>query len=284
MSSRKKETITLSISPGTKEKIEEIARRFKIFWGKSPSPSGLIEALARQDLEVGEPFTLDRLQVQSLIESINALINLGKIQEAKCLTELLFERGALENFQCQSLLKQTSQATEIWRKILEEQIQKRQPFLLLYRNSDDLEETFTVRFAEIKFFEGVFYLLAWCEETAGNEEILALIHNRCFRLDRIINLLSINKLWRKNLDFILVQLEFRENSKINIVKSETQDNDEINIVTRKVVNTDWLIQEVWQYRENCLIISPESVRDRFKALVQKIAERYSLVTSIESNE
>lgn len=281
MSTRKKETITLSISPGTKERIEEIARQFNIFWGKSPSPSGLIEAIARRDLEVGEPFTFNQLHVQFLIDAINALISLGKISEAKCLTELLFERGLLESFQSQSLLKQISQATEMWRKILEEQIQRKQPFLLLYRNKDDLEETFTVRFAEIQFFEGSFYLLAWCEETAGSEEILALIHNRCFRLDRILNILSINKSWRKNLDFVLVQLHFKENDKQNPLTINYRETDEISTVTRKVVKTEWLIHEVLCYGDKCRILSPESVCDRFKKLMQKIAKDYNVLTNLD---
>ena len=44
---RKKETITLSIPPGTKEQLEAIARQLNITWGKEPSISGLIVAIAQ---------------------------------------------------------------------------------------------------------------------------------------------------------------------------------------------------------------------------------------------
>ncbi|AFY78161.1 MAG: WYL domain-containing protein [Hydrococcus sp. C42_A2020_068] len=278
--SRKKETITLSISPGTKEKLEAIARRFNIFWGKSPSPSGLIAAIAQQELEVGEPFVLTQLQLQALIKAIKALINSGEIKDAQLLTELLFERGSLEPFLRQSLLRQISQPTEIWRKILEEQIQKQQPFLLLYLNSQGLEETFTVRWADLQFFEKEFYLVAWCEETSGSEEVLALVHNRCFRLDRIINILPVNKIWRKNLDFILVKLHFWGDSAKRYQK-RTEDVeiwtfDGICKVTRKVFNTFWLMQEVLANGENCVIVSPDSVRDRIKMKVQMMAQQYDL--------
>jgi predicted DNA-binding transcriptional regulator YafY len=278
--SRKKETITLSIPPGTKEKLEAIARRFNIFWGKSPSPSGLIAAIARQELEVGEPFALTQLQLQSLVRAIKALINVGEIKDAQLLTELLFERGSLEPFLRQSLLRQISQPTEVWRKVLEEQIQKQQPFLLLYVNSQGSEETFTVRWADIKFFEKKFYLVAWCEETSGSEEVLALVHNRCFCLDRIVNLLPVNKDWRENLDFILVQLHFMGNLaksyKTQIYDVETWVSDDICKVTRKVFHTFWLLQEILAYGEQCVIVYPDSMRDRMKMKVQMMAQQYSL--------
>ena len=35
---RKKETITLSIPPGTKEQLEAIAAKFQILWGDRPQP------------------------------------------------------------------------------------------------------------------------------------------------------------------------------------------------------------------------------------------------------
>jgi predicted DNA-binding transcriptional regulator YafY len=275
---RRKETITLSIPPGTKEKLETIARRFNIFWGKSPSLSGLIAAIAQQELEVGEPFAFNELQVHSLNKAIKALIDSGQIQEAQLLTKLLFERGCLEPFFRQSLLKQISQSTEIWRKVLEEQIQKRQSFLLLYLNSQGLEETFTVCWADIKFYKKEFYLVAWCEETTGSKEILALVHNRYFRLERIVNILSVNKKWRDNLDFILVQLQIINNL-VKEYKNQVDDIDDwssgnIRKVTRKVFNTGWLVQEVLAYGENCVIISPDSVRDRLKMKVQMMIQQY----------
>lgn len=275
---RKKETITLSIPSGTKEKLEEIARRFNIFWGKSPSPSGLIAAIARRDLEVGNPFTFNSLQINSLNEAINALINHGRIEEAQILIELLLERENLDNSLRQSLLKKISQPIETWRKILREQIQKKQPFLLLYLNLQGEEETFTVRWAEIKFFKNEFYLMTWCEETTESEEILALVHNRCFHLDRIINIFSINKIWQKNPDFVLVQLHFFKHWVKNYQERgddiEDRVNDRIRQVTRKVINTFWLVQEVFKYGEDCEIVSPDSVRERMKLKIQMMTRHY----------
>ncbi|MCU0537001.1 MAG: transcriptional regulator [Hydrococcus sp. Prado102] len=280
---RRKETITLSIPPGSKQQLDAIARRFNIFWGKTPSPSGLIAAIARQELEVGKPFTLSLLQVQSLISAVKALRNIGGFKEARLLIELLFERGNLEFSSRQSLFKEISQSTEIWQKIIEEQIQKKQPFFLLYKINDDIEETFTICWADIRFFEKEFYLVAWCEETTESEEVLALVHNRCFYLNRIINILSIDKTWRDNPDFILVQLQFYRDlvekyaGKVDDIENWCSNG--IRYVTRKVFNTSWLIQEAIAYGENCVIISPDSVRDRIKMKIQLIAKQYHIAQS-----
>ncbi|MGE5657642.1 MAG: transcriptional regulator, partial [Actinomycetota bacterium] len=94
---RKKEALTLSVPPGTKEQLEAIARRLGIFWGKSPSPSGLIAAIAQQQLEVGQPFTLSQVQVQSLQQAIKALIDAGHIRDAEIVAALILERGNLNN-------------------------------------------------------------------------------------------------------------------------------------------------------------------------------------------
>ncbi|MBD0266390.1 MAG: transcriptional regulator, partial [Tolypothrix sp. Co-bin9] len=48
---RKKETLTLSVPPGTKDQLEALARRLNILWGKDPSISGLLVAIAQQKPE-----------------------------------------------------------------------------------------------------------------------------------------------------------------------------------------------------------------------------------------
>ncbi|HEY9607492.1 MAG TPA: transcriptional regulator, partial [Allocoleopsis sp.] len=187
---RKKETITLSIPPGTKEQLEAIARRLNILWGKEPSVSGLIVAIAQQSLEVGQPFTLNSNQVKALQQAIKALNDAGHIGEAQIALALLIDKGKLEAPLRQSLLQQVSQpAHQGWRILIEDCIKKEQPFHLVYRNSQSQELEFTVRYAEIPFYEKRFYLQVWCEETADVEndipDMPELWHNRCLRFDRI---------------------------------------------------------------------------------------------------
>ncbi|PSM46005.1 transcriptional regulator, partial [Chroococcidiopsis sp. CCALA 051] len=143
---RKKDTITLSIPPGTKEQLEAIARRLNILWGKDPSISGLIVAIAQHAVEVGKPFTLDSNQVNALRQAIKALNDAGRIGESQTILTLLLERGNLDASIRQSLLKQASKLLQAWRSQIDEYRQKQQPFYLFYENSQGEELQYTVRY------------------------------------------------------------------------------------------------------------------------------------------
>ena len=109
---RKKETITLSIPPGTKEQLEAIASRMNILWGERPSVSGLLVAIAQQQLEVSQRFALTSVQVQSLEQATKVLIDSGHIPEAQTLAALILERGNPDPPLRQSLLQRISQPME----------------------------------------------------------------------------------------------------------------------------------------------------------------------------
>ncbi len=212
--SRKKETITLSIPPGTKDQLEAIAARFQILWGNRPSISGLLVAIAQAELEVGRRFTLTPLQVQALEQGIKLLIDSGFVTQAQTLMALLLERGNLDSPLRQSFVQQISQSLPAWRVLLDRQITSRQPFRLLYRDAQQRDWVFTVRYAEILLREKRLYLETWNEETEGNYDLPELAHNRSLRLDRIqdLNILPSDGVWRENLDFIKVYLHFRGRS------------------------------------------------------------------------
>jgi len=281
---RKKDTITLSIPPGTKEKLEELARRLKILWGKEPSISGLIVAIAEKTLEVGTPFTLDSNQVNALQRAVKALNDVGRIGEAQTVLALLLERGNLEAPLRQSLMKHASQPTQGWRIQIEDCIKKQQPFYILYRNSQDQELEYTVRHAEPRFFDNRFYLLIWCQETQDVEndipELPELWHNRCITFDRVRSVLPISGNWRGELDYLEVQLHFRG----WLVKGYQPKDDDIKDemigdarrVVRRVANEFWLIREVLRYEENCVILSPDKIRDRLKHKLRNLCQLYEL--------
>jgi predicted DNA-binding transcriptional regulator YafY len=280
---RKKETITLSIPPGTKEQLEELARRLNILWGKEPSVSGLIVAIAQQQLEVGQPFTLDYERLNALKQATNSLIDAGYVEEAQTVLALLLDKGKLETPLRQSLLKQVSDSRKRWRLEIDNLIDKKQPFYLLYRNSQNQELEYTVRYGEIRFYEKRFYLLVWCEETqdVANDipDLPEIWHNRCLRLDRIVSILPMSGDWRGQLDYLKVQLYFKN----WLVKAYEPNNDdledaikgEVRQVVRKVVNCFWLNREVRRYGKDCVIVSPENVRDLFKQELQDIYSLYS---------
>lgn len=282
--SRKKETITLSIPPGTKEQLEEIARRLNFFWGKSPSPSGLIAAIAQQKLEVGEPFSLNFNQVKALQQATKELIDAGHVEEAQTIIALLLERGNLETPLRQSLLQQVSQPAQAWRILVEEQIKKQQPFHLAYRNSQGEDLEYTVRHAFVRFYEKRFYLLIWCEETADvekqNPDLPELWHNRCLRLDRIKGILPISGNWRGQLDSLKVYLQFRGGLvKAYEPKPEDLENEikgDVRLVVRQVVNPFWLIREISRYWDECLVLSPESIRKQVQQKVSRLNRLYGM--------
>ena len=280
--SRKKETITLSIPPGTKEQLEEIARQLNILWGKDPSVSGLIVAIAQHRLEVGQRFTLTSMQVQSLEQATKLLVDSGYILHAQTLVALMLERANLEPPQRQSLLQQISQPLEAWRILLDQQIDNEQPFRLYYQDSQNRAWEFTVRHAQIKFREKRLYLETWNEETEGSNDIPELIHNRTFRLDRIQNLaiLPTEGKWRNDLDYVEVQLHFLRGlarayePKRDDIRDEWQDN--VRQVVRKVTSTFWFLREIALYWEDCVIVSPENVRSRLKQKLIAMCQQYDL--------
>lgn len=283
---RKKETITLSIPPGTKEQLEAIARRLNITWGKEPSISGLIVAIAQQSVEVGKRFTLDSNQVNALQKAIKALSDAGQIGEAQTILTLLLERGNLDVAIRQSLLKQASKLIQTWRSQIDEYRQNQQPFHLLYENSQGQELQYTVRYAEPRFFDKRFYLMIWCEETEDVENLIPdlpeLWHNRNLIFDKIRSIVPASGEWREGLDDMKVYLHFRGWMVKSYQRREDDLEDEmigdVRQVVRRVVNEFWLIREVARYWEDCVIVSPESLRDRLKQKLCTLCQLYNIET------
>jgi hypothetical protein len=131
---RQKETLTLSVPPGTKERLEAIALRFNITWGKSPSPSGLVTKIAQQELEVGQPFKLTDSQVTALRQAIRELVDTGHIEEAKSVITLLIDRGDLEAPLRQDLIQQVSQSMEGWRIQVDHRQKRRSTLFTMLRS------------------------------------------------------------------------------------------------------------------------------------------------------
>ncbi len=284
---RKKDTITLSIPPGTKEKLEEIARSLNITWGKEPSISGLIVAIAEKSLEVGKPFTFESNQINALQQALKVLNDAGRIGEAQTVLALLLDRGNLETPLRQSLMKQISSSTQGWRIQIEDWMNKQQPFYILYRNSQGQELEYTVRHAEPRSFDSRFYLLVWCEETQDVEnhipELPELWHNRCLTYAGIKSAVPINGEWKSSLSYIEVYLHFRGWMKKAYQPKDDDIDDkdlgEVRQVVRKVANELWLMKEVLRYEDNCVIVSPENVRDRLKQKLLTLCDLYGIETN-----
>lgn len=280
---RKKETLTLSIPPGTKTQLEEVARHEKIFWGENPSISGLLVAIARGEIATGKPFSFTPAQIHALDRAVKVLTDAGQMNEAKTLIELLLERGQLETPLRQKLLKAIVHETEAWRRVIDMHLEREEPFHLIYCNSQGEQEEFNVRFGCIRFVEKRFYLEAWCEEINESEPILELQHNRTFRLDRVLDVLRYNGSWRaEGLGIVKVYLHFYSSMvsayepKEEDIANEVDEKNKIRKVVKQTTNPFWLIREIMRYGKNCEIISPKPVRDRLKADLGKMCDRYGL--------
>jgi predicted DNA-binding transcriptional regulator YafY len=279
--SRKKDTITLSIPPGTKEQLEAIARNLQILWGKEPSISGLIVAIAGQQVAIGQQFTFDKSHVQSLEKAIKLLVDTGSLGDAQTLVELLLSKATLTPEHRQTLFQHVSQPEGGWRIEIDRYRTERKPFRLLYQDAQGDKLEYTVRYAETGFHDKRFYLDAWCEEVPDTSDDPELMHNRCFRFDRIQALLPISGEWRElGLDSLLVQLhfyrglikayEFRQG-----VDEREEICDDVRRVWRRVSNPFWLLREIRAYGKDCEIIAPESVRRQARDDARSMLANYS---------
>jgi predicted DNA-binding transcriptional regulator YafY len=265
--SRNKEVITLTIPPGSREKLETIAANLGIFWGKSPSPSGLISAIAENKLEVGAPFTLNQERIKAILAATQALIDVGNLDAAQTLLKLLLERSNLEPSLRQKAISQVSEPLrEGWRILIDKYIENKQPFKLIYRDSQARDLEYTVRFAQIDFHEKRYFLNIWCEESDDLEalDFPELIHNRCLRLDRIRGILDLEGQWRDRLDYLRVELQFL-GTMVKAYEPRLEDisdrrEGEFRIVERTIFNPFWLIREILNYGNNCLVLNPINLR------------------------
>jgi predicted DNA-binding transcriptional regulator YafY len=279
--SRKKDTITLSIPPGTKEQLEAIARDFQILWGKEPSISGLIVAIAQQEVAIGQQFTFEQSHVHSLEKAIKLLVDTGFLGDARILVELLLAKATLTPEHRQNLFQHVSQPDGGWRMEIERYCTEKKPFRLLYQNSQSDSLEYTVRYAEVGFHDKRFYVDAWCEEVPDTSDYPELVHNRCFRFDRIQAILPISGEWRDvGLDSLLVQLhlynglvkayEFR----LSIDERE-EIGDGVRRLWRRTSNPFWLLREIRAYGKDCEIIAPESVRLQAREDARSMLDNYN---------
>jgi predicted DNA-binding transcriptional regulator YafY len=276
---RKKETLTLSVPPGTKEKLDAIADRLGITWGTKPSSSGLVTKIAEQEYEVSLPFTLSTVQVQALRQAVRDLVDAGKIEEAKSILTLLIDRGTLEAPLRQDLMRQVSQPMEGWRIQANQFIDNQQSFHIVYGNSQGTALEFTARYAEVTFHEKRYYLQIWCDETTDSTDVTALKHNRCLRFDRIQALLPIDGKWRGSLDSLEVTFNLTgwlaKAYEPKLDDIDDQILDKTRQITRRIVNPFWFFREIFPYGEDCEIISPPKIREQFRQKVQNLYDRYT---------
>ncbi len=291
---RRGQSITLSVSEQDKAQLEALALEFGMTWGDRPNISKLVEAIARRQLTIAPNHDWVNERVNALNRARTALIDIGELQTAMAIAQLLLERSEL-TLPLRAELEQFAQKPALtWRIDIERYIRRQQPFPLSYQDAAGRVWSFTVRYAAIAIHDDRQYLDCWCEETEGNQDLPELAHNWCFRFDRIIDaaISPITGDWRFGLATIPVELHlfrglaFAYQSKtarddVNewLIVEDTaspQQNAQVRRVVRQVSSTFWLIREVLRYGQDCEIVAPDAVRQRLAQELTLLCRRYSI--------
>lgn len=286
---RKGQSITLSINDQDKAQLETIALEHGMTWGDEPNISRLVKAIAQRQLLIGRNNDWSSDRVQSLRQAVNLLIDTGKLDEARTVIRLLLERSELPIPMRSELEQRLQQSIVPWRQQIEQYIRQHQPFQLSYQDAAQQLLTFTVRFARIVPREKREYLECWCEEEVENADIPELQHNWTFRLDRISEAAFVPAAgkWRSHLDTVTVELHLSGGLAFNYqprpedqINEWLSDRPHTRRVLRHVSSTFWLFREILPYGEDCLIVSPQGVRDR---LVEKLRQMVEAYQNADSN-
>lgn len=286
---RKNEAITLSIAEREKKELEKLALEFGKVWGDKPNISKLIKAIARQELSIAPNHDWTPQRIEALEGARKLLLDQGYTLEAQEIAKILQERSELTVQFRSEIEKFLQKPKPAWRQNIENLIKRQQPFRLTYQDAIERTWNFTVLHGQLRLIEKHQYLVCTCDETEGNQDIPVLQHNWTFRLDRIQDavVVPVKLAWQPNLDIIPAEFRVFRSLSFAYGKEEPKTDDisvgEIEgdppqrLIMRNVWSTFWFFREIAKYWEDCEIVSPDVVRDRFKAKVRIIGQQYDLL-------
>lgn len=289
---RQQTTLTLSVPTETKERLSALAERFDLRWGDKPSPSKLVAAIADGSLRIGEPSRFGLEEIKALIHAIKALYAGGDASSAKVLTSLALsyqeQFGSLETEQ---IYKAMADGAFAWRDTIEQAINARQPFVILYRGNKDVSSHYVVKYAEIRQIFGNWYVdIRSDDAVSSSKDLPELRENRSLRLDKIDKIVStiLPIPWAEDgLQSIIVSMKFfdedaafYERHPDDIDVSECVDDAvKYRMVRRKVTNSWWFIRDILRHGDNAVILSPNELtkkaEDRFQRAVGRYRDRNS---------
>ncbi|NJM46702.1 MAG: WYL domain-containing protein [Alkalinema sp. RU_4_3] len=282
---RKGSAITLSLQDRDKEALQQIALDLNITWGDKPNISKLIEAIARRQFLILPNSDWPPARIQVLITAQQLLIDSGKIEEARHLTELLLSRQELTIPQRTGLQRFFDNPPPPWRQTLDQHIRSQTPFRLAYYDAADRPWSFSIHHAQITPIEKRLYLQCWCEETEGNTDIPELAHNRTLRLDRIPEaaITPLKAKWKPDVDRIDVEFHlfdfliraYRSTDKQDKLNELIAEPTTARRIIRPIASTFWFFREILPYGDECELISPPSIRQQFQAKIQAMHNRYN---------
>jgi hypothetical protein len=277
--------ITLSLKEQDKLRLQQLAAELDITWGDKPNISKLLEAIAQNKLRVAanHDWHLDR--INALNHARQVLTDTGDRSAALIITRLLLDRSELSFPLRAELEKFVADIKPPLRSKIDALIRKQQPFKLSYQDAAGKVSEFSIYHAHVVPHEQRLYLDVWCTETLGNSDIEALQHNWCLRLDRIpdeSSIVEIKGKWRSRLDLVSVEfhllngLAFGYKSKTGADLENEWVQERTRRVVREVSSTFWFFREVLRYGEDCAILAPDEVLQKFRNKVKKMHELYEI--------
>ncbi|TYQ26017.1 WYL domain-containing protein [Pseudanabaena sp. UWO311] len=282
--SRKGESITLSISDRDKSNLEAIAMELGMMWGDRPNISKLVEAIARRQIQISKNNDWASDRIESLARTYRLFVDYGELEKAQVIANLLIERSELSSPLRREIEKFLDKPPEIWRHTIDRYIKQQQPFRLQYLDAADHPHQFSIYHAKFTPHDKRIYLDCWCEESTSSDDVVALKNNRCLRLDRIpveAAITSIQGKWRSQLDYIHVTFNLSGNLAFAYQpREEDIDNTWLDTVPpmrqiiRKISSTFWFYRDIMPYIEDCEIIEPDDVREKFKEKVRSLYLKY----------
>lgn len=283
--SRKGQSITLSISERDKAELETLALEFGMKWGDKPNISRLVEAIARRQLLLGNNNDWTPSRIRALDRAMRGLIDMGQNEQAQEIGKLLLERSELSTPLRTQIEEFLGNPPPAWRLQVERYIKCQQSFQISYEDAAHRVWDFTVCHARITNHEKRQYLDCWCEETEGNQDIEELQHNWCLRLDRIQDaaVVEVDREWRSHLAEIEVEMRLHnglafayQGKPEDVLVEWIPEKQRVKKVIRRVTSTFWFIREVMQYAPDCVVVTPNSVRDRIKAKIRTLSDLYEM--------
>ncbi|ELS33118.1 MULTISPECIES: WYL domain-containing protein [Pseudanabaena] len=282
--SRKGESITLSIKERDKANLEAIALELGMTWGDRPNISKLVEAIARKQIKISKNNDWASDRIETLSCTFKLLIDYGELDHAKVIANLLLERSELSSPLRRDVEQFLDKPPEIWRHTIDRYIKQQQPFRLQYLDAADYPHQFSIYYAQVTPHDKRLYLDCWCEESASSDDVVNLKHNRCLRLDRIpaeAAITSIQGKWRSQLAYIHVTFNLSGNLAFayqpreeDIAHTWLDTSPPTRQIIRKISSTFWFYREIMPYAEDCEIIEPEDVREKFKEKVRSLYLKY----------
>ncbi len=282
--SRKGESITLSIKERDKANLEAIASELGMTWGDRPNISKLVEAIARKQIQISKNNDWESDRIESLARTFRLLTDYGELEKAQIIAHLLLERSELNTPLRRDIERFLDKPPEMWRHTIDRYIKQNQPFRLQYLDAADHPHEFSIYYAKVTAHDKRLYLDCWCEDIARTDTVSALQHNRSLRLDRIPPEAAITPIqgkWRSQLDQMHVTFNLSGNLAFaykprdeDIDNTWLDRNPPIRQIIRKISSTFWFYREIMPYAEDCEIIEPNDVREKFTEKVRSLYLKY----------